>query len=384
MKTTVANSAAYALTDLGIDIITHVPGYGASETFTSYNELNQKRLPVSFHEEPAYSICHGASIAGKRACCIIKAHGIAKAANSALDSLYTDINAGFVILIFEDFKGDHSDNIMETEQLLFGMNFPYEKSDCKNIYNDIVKCFHNSEKRRMPFVLLADADKMDQEVEFERSNDLKKTFTYKRDVLGNVVHPFFADYQYKVFTAKKLNGDPATIKRPELPFIPYGLPDRYKPSANQYQPFFEVFKQYKQGIVCGDTSSSSTFCLPPFEAIDIVTHIGGSIPLAIGTYLAGNKYSWALTGDFGFISAGHMGLIEAANRGIPLKIVIFFNKKAAATGGQSIDKKIMLRLLSAYEPFTKHVYDPTDLIDINNVLDEAVNSAELRIILVHY
>lgn len=383
MKATVHNAISHALIDLGVNVITHVPGYGASEVFTSYNELSQKRLPISFHEEVAYTICHGVSISGKRSAALMKAQGIAKAANSVVDSLYTQCNGGFVIFVFEDFSGAHSDNIMEAEQMLFGMSFPYLKGDSPQIYNDVIDAYNLSEEKSLPVALLIDASRINDTVEFNRK-ELRKTGTYTRDVLAHVVHPFFADYQYKIFTTNKLNGNIKTIIRPELPILPEGLPERYKENAKSYQSFFDVFRQYKNGIVCGDTSSSSVYCLPPYDAIDIVTYIGGSIPLAIGAYLAGNKYVWALTGDFGFIAAGHLGLLEAANRELPIKIVIFYNKQASATGGQQINKKIMLRLLAAYEPFTKHIYNPNDPIEISQVLDEVINSCELRIVLIHY
>ncbi|MBN1301469.1 MAG: hypothetical protein JW995_09675 [Melioribacteraceae bacterium] len=384
MKAAGYDAAAYALADLGVNIVTHVPGYGASEVFMAYSSLIQKRMALSFHEEVAYSICHGASIAGKRAASLMKAHGLAKAANSVIDSLYTSLTAGLVVFVFDDYSGAHSDNIMDTESFLKGVGVLFVKSAMKNLYEDIVSCYKLSEQKRHPVVIIINAAKINNEMEFDRAGSLKKDFTYNRNILNHVVHPFFADYQYKILTARKLDGDLISIIRPKLPVIPDELPDRYKESYKMYQPFFNVFRGYKKGIVCGDTSSSSNFCLPPYDAIDIVTYIGGSIPLAIGTYMAGNKYAWALTGDFGFISAGHLGLTEAAYRELPLKIVIFYNKKAAATGGQPIDKKIMLRLLAAYEQYIKHIHNPMDPIEISQVLDEAVNSDLLSIVLVHY
>ena len=101
-------------------------------------------------------------------------------------------------------------------------------------------------------------------------------------------------------------------------------------------------------------------------------------------YLAGNKNVWALTGDFGFLSAGHMGLLEAIQREIPIKILIFYNKKAAATGGQIIHKKVLYRILAGYENFITHITDPENIMEIGQVLNQVNNSDQLSIVLADY
>ncbi len=383
MKTTVADAIAYALQDLGVDIITHVPGYGGTETFESYKKINMKNPPISFHEEVAYTVCHGASIVGKRSACLIKAQGIAKAANSVVDSLYTSVTAGFVTFIFDDNVGSHSDNIMETEALLKGLSLPYIIADTITIYDDVVNAFHKSEERHQPFAIIINATEILKETEFEQQS-FRKSFIYNRDILQHVVHPLFAQYQYDVFKNKKNKETTPKIERPNLIQVPDDIPDHAKNAVKRYQPFFNIFKNFKGDIVTGDTSSSSSYALPPYDAIDIVTYIGGSIPLAIGVYLAGNRYTWAMTGDFGFIAAGHIGLLEASLRQIPLKVIIFNNKQAAATGGQPIKHTTLYKILAGYEKYIRNISNPEDPFEISEVLDEATQADELRIIIVNY
>lgn len=383
MKATVSNTIAYTLQDLGVEIITHVPGFGGSEVFESYKHINQKNPPISFHEEVAYTICHGASIVGKRSACLIKAQGIAKAANSVVDSLYTSVNAGFVTFIFDDNVGNHSDNIMETEALLKGLSLPYIISDSITIYDDVVSAFHKSETIKLPVAIIVNAAEILNEVEFERQS-YRKNFAYNRDILQHVVHPLFAQYQYDVFKSKKDGNSNPEIERPELIHVPDDIPAQSRAAVKRYQQFFNVFQNFKGEIVTGDTSSSSSYALPPYEAIDIVTYIGGSIPLAIGAYLAGNKDVWALSGDFGFIAAGHLGLLEASLRKIPLKIVIFNNKQAAATGGQQIHRTTLYKILAGYETHIRNISNPEDPFEITEILDEASKANELRIIIVNY
>lgn len=384
MKTKIFEAVAHALNDIGADVVTHVPGYGASETFQSYNILKMKISPEYFNEEVAYAVAYGASIAGKRSATLIKSHGFMKAANAASDSLYANINAGFVTIIFEDLDGSHSDNVLEIKPVLKAMNFPYKTCNEKDVYENVLKAFQVSENKQMPVVLLVDSADINKEIEFENNTSLKKTFQFKRDILSHCISPLFAKYQYKVFTAKKFGGDISIIPKPAIPEIPKDIPERYLAAVEKYVPLFDIFKSFRGKLVCGDTSTSSFFALPPYNCIDTVLHIGGSIPMAIGASLAGLKNVWALTGDFGFISAGHMGLIEAVQREIPIKVIIFYNKKASATGGQSISKQIMFKLLAGYEKNLRHISNPEDPIEINEVLKEVSESDEMRIVLADY
>lgn len=383
MKATVSDAIAYALQDLGVDIITHVPGYGGSEVFESYKKINLKTPPISFHEEVAYTISHGASIVGKRSACLIKAQGIAKAANSVVDSLYTSVNAGFVTFIFDDNVGAHSDNIMETEALLKGLSLPYIIADKVTIYDDVITAFHKSETIKLPVAIIVNASDILIEIEFEQQ-DYKKQFDYTRNILHHVVHPLFAQYQYEVFKNKKDGNVNNELKIPALIKVPDDIPERSRGAVKRYQQFFNVFQNFKGDIVTGDTSSSSSYALPPYNAIDIVTYIGGSIPLAIGAYLAGNRHTWAMSGDFGFIAAGHLGLLEASLRQIPLKVVIFNNKQAAATGGQPIARTTLYKILAGYETHIRNISNPEDPFEVTEILDEAAQSDELRIIIVNY
>lgn len=384
MNSTAASAIAQALIDLGVQVVTHVPGYGGSEVFQAYNEATQKRLQYSFHEEPAYTISHSASMLGKRSAALMKVHGIAKAANSVVDSLYTEITAGFVTLLFEDRSGKHSDSILEAAPILDGLSMPFKIAKTENLYDDVVEAFKQSEERKLPFALVIDSMEISKEISFERRDKLKKTFQYSRNIYHHVVHPMLAEYQYKIFMAKKLGGDPNIIKKPDLPVVPNQLPERAKNAAIKYQVLATVFKNFRGEIVTGDTTASSIFAFPPFDCIDIVTCIGGSIPLAVGAYLSGYKNVWALTGDFGFISAGQLGLIEIIQREIPIKILVFYNKQAAATGGQPINKKILRHLLAGYEKNMMHISNPDDPFEIESVLKDASSSDQFKIIIADY
>ncbi len=384
MKTSLSGAIGEALKDLQVSVVTNVPGYGASEAYKSYALVNSKIPVLSFHEEVAYSVSHGAALVGKRSATMMKAQGFVKAGNAAVDSLYTSLSAGFVILIFEDLTGKHSDNIMEIEPILKGMSFPYKRATKENIYENLISCYRESEIRKMPYALLINADEINAETEFTPKNIPQPENRFERNILAQVVHPLLADYQYKVFTTKKISPDFSGIARPRIPSFPDDFPLRYKQGAQKYVVLFDALKNLRGDVVTGDTSVSSSFAFPPYNSIDLVTHLGGSIPLATGAYLAGYKDVWAITGDFSFLAAGHLGLIEAFERAIPLKIIILYNKEAGATGGQKIHRRIMMRVLAGYQNFIKHISDPQDVMEVVSVLEEAKNADELRIILADY
>lgn len=315
---------------------------------------------------------------------MMKAHGFMKAMNSITDSLYTEITAGFVTFIFEDSSGRHSDSILDIIPILNAIPIYSIRSDNNTIYQDVVKAYEESEKLKQPVVVLIDSLSVTTETIYERNENLKKSFSYKRDIFQHVVHPLLSDFQYKVFLAKKLGGDLTVISKTNLPKFPDELPERARNTAIKYTPLFDVFKNYRGDIVTGDTSGSSSFCLPPYNCIDIVTYMGGSIPLAIGAFLSGYKNVWAITGDFGFIAAGYLGLIELLNREIPLKILVFYNKQAAATGGQPINKKILRHILAGFEKNILHISNPNDPFEIDAILKEASASTEMKIIIADY
>jgi len=379
----VSTAIGYSFIDLGVGVITYVPGLGVNETIQEFNLLANRSVAMSFNEEVAYTIAHGSSLVGKRAAVVIKTHGLLKAANSVLDSLYTDLSAGLVIILVDDKTGKHSDNILEIIPIIKGMALPYVSANSQNIYATITTAFLESEKKKIPIAVIVDSAIFNNSTSSERDKNIKPAAPFLRDVISHVVHPMFAEYQYKKYKAKTLEGDPEQIVRPKLPTVPNDLPKNYQATAKIYMPFFEVFQNVRGKIVTGDTSISSSFSFPPYNSIDLVTYIGGSIPLAIGACLAGVKDVWALTGDFGFLSAGHMGLLEVFKRELPIKIVIFNNKKAAATGGQIIQQKIISRILSGYEQFINYITNANDLIEISETLTETKKSSVMNIIFIN-
>jgi len=98
-KDRVANIIARGLYDSGVSVITSVPASKCSEIFQIFCKTGGYNPLYSFNEEAAYTIAHGAAITGQRAAMVIKAHGIAKAANSVVDSLTAGTTGGFLVRV---------------------------------------------------------------------------------------------------------------------------------------------------------------------------------------------------------------------------------------------------------------------------------------------
>ena len=119
--------------------------------------------------------------------------------------------------------------------------------------------------------------------------------------------------------------------------VPADLPPHLKGTAQKYEPWVRAFSKTGFDFVAGDAGTSSLFGMAPFEWVDVCTNMGGSIPLASGASLAGRK-ALAVTGDFSFLSMGPLALLEAQRRALSLKVIVFCNQEAAATGGQGVNR----------------------------------------------
>ncbi len=173
-----------------------------------------------------------------------------------------------------------------------------------------------------------------------------------------------------------------------MPHVPESLPAQWQSVARRYVTLYEAFKQLRDegqiGMVAGDTGASALFGLPPFDCVDIGTYMGGSLPLAIGAWLAGHRNTWAVTGDFAFIAAGHLALLEALQRGVPLKVLVFYNARSQSTGGQPIPEGTLERLLAGYMAHVQHIHDPQRPEEVKSALADACRASEMRIVVADY
>jgi TPP-dependent indolepyruvate ferredoxin oxidoreductase alpha subunit len=391
---TLSEAIARSLRSLDARVATHVPGHGASQTFAAFRDCPPPTPPqrggendcvISFHEEAAYAVAHGAALAGVRSACIIKSHGLTKAMNAVMDSLSCGVTAGMVNFVFEDKGGSHSDNIIEILPVIEGAEMPHKVSTVASIVEDIAMAYRESERLQLPYTLVLDSEFIGDDVGAAvGAHHAMQATSYKRDVMRHVVCPIFAGYQRDVLVAKLRGEDFDAVPRPAMPVLPQSLPPAYQKAVAPYQPLFEAFKSLDVDFVCGDAGVSTLSAFPPYEIVHAALYMGGSVPTIVGAHLAGMKRSWAFIGDFSFISAGHYGLIEALLRKTPIKVLIYANGRAETTGGQSLDLEILERLLKGYEQYVRRIDDPFDREKMLPVLREANEAEELRIVVARY
>ncbi|MCL2135359.1 MAG: thiamine pyrophosphate-dependent enzyme [Candidatus Bathyarchaeota archaeon] len=343
------------------------------------------KYDISFHEEVAYSIAHGTSLIGKRSITLMKTCGVVKAGNAVIGSLCSGVNAGFVILAFNDKGGLSSDCLFNVNEMFNGLGIPHHLSNVNNIYNEIFSCFKESENIKLPVVLIIDSSNMNIECHFECKKLPLTKLEYTRNPYQHIVVPPVNVYQKKILDLKRNNRDWQNVEIPILPQIPKDLTfDIWRNTAIQYHQLFKVFKNIRGDIVTGDSGVSAFFGFPPYDCIDMLTYFGGSIPLAIGSYLGGHKNVWAVTGDFTFIAAGHLGLIEAVSRKTPIKILILDNGQSACTGGHDIRDNTLDTLLEGYRKYVSYIKNPQDPNEIMSILTQANNDIQLNIVVAKY
>ncbi len=385
LSCTVSEAIARALAAAGVKVVTCVPGSGVNEVFADYNRISPAPAPVSFHEEAAYSLAHGAALTGTRAACLCKSHGLIKAGNSVSDSLYSGTTAGLVAIVFEDKTGKQSDSILDIRSYLDGIGLPYQIAQKEDLFRQVLQLFTQSEKDSLPQALVVEsAEILDQVSCAGREGQPAGLPQYSRDITRHVLCPFFADYQNRVLQSKKAGTDWRNIPKPALPRIPESVPAKWQGLIDSYAGLFQAFKSIRGSIVTGDTGVSSLFACEPFNCIDITTYLGGSVPLAAGACLGGCRDAWAVTGDFAFIGAGHLGLLEAWQRGIPLKILILDNGKSETTGGQPIPQNTLETLLSGYTRYIRYIHRPGNNPKTTDILKQAARSGELSIVIADY
>lgn len=147
-----------------------------------------------------------------------------------------------------------------------------------------------------------------------------------------------ADQQFERLQARRQGKAPEPIRLP-------GWGER---RLDRYLPFMDALAATRPAWVSGDTGLPTLFGLEPYRLVEATSYLGGSLPLAVGAYLAGRRPAWAVTGDFSFLAAGHLGLVEARLREVPLKVALFWNGQAAVTGGQPVDRSLLEAVLAGH------------------------------------
>ncbi|MFB6274376.1 MAG: thiamine pyrophosphate-dependent enzyme [Salinibacter sp.] len=383
MRTT-AQAIANTLRRSHVRLATAVPGHGATQTYAAWQDECDTPPPFSYHEEVAVGMAHGAAVLGHRSAVFLKAHGFLKAANAIADGLAAGTTAGLLLVVFHDPTGAHSDSVLEIEGTARDLGLPVHRPDPEESLSELQRALRHAEAQALPHLVILNADAVSKAAPRLPEPLSAPTGAYERDVARHVCCPLFAQYQHAVLR-KRIDGeDPDTVPRPSLPTVPDELPDEYRPVARQYEPLLRAVAEQPRAVTTGDTTVGTLFALPPVETVDLCTYMGGSVPLALGAQAVGEAPAWAVTGDFGFVAAGHLGLLEAQQRDCSLKVVLLDNGRAHATGGQPVSRDAVDTVLAGYTDHVLSLDDPADPAACRDALDAAAERDGLAIVRARY
>ncbi len=312
----------------------------------------------------------------------MKTHGLLKAANAVSDALFCGTNAALVLVIVDDRTGLQSDSVIAAGPVLDALEVPWIMSGPATIARDIPMTVADSERLGLPAAIVIDAADATAPVDAARSEPVSPPPIYRRDPARHLLVPALIRHQRAALTARLSGIDPPSP--PCLPRLPDDLPPRWQPAVARYAPLFFAFAARRPTFVAGDIGISSCYGFPPYDTIDVVTYMGGAVPLALGACLAGRTGAWAVTGDFSFVSAGHLGLLEALVRDIPLRILLLANGQAETTGGQPVPAALVDRILAGYRDAIIPLDDPYNERTCVRALDEAEAKDGLSVVVARY
>ncbi|NTW52064.1 MAG: hypothetical protein HGB22_05705 [Chlorobiaceae bacterium] len=386
-QVTVAEAAGRALVDAGVSVVNCVPATGAASIFEAWKRFSGREKPYHYHEEVAMGMAMGASLTGQRSAVVIKAHGFAKAGNAMVDAWSFGAEGGLVVIVAADREGRSSDTIFDSTALVAGTKLPFRHLGPDEVYVGIIDAYGRSESMGMPVVLVVEDDDLAGYIPAPPNSfmPVRKVVAPESDPLRHVLFPGNSNYPHQVAEAKLAGRDWRVILRPELPVIPDGLPEKFHAAIRSYMPVFDVLQSLRSQIdfIMGDTGTSSLFVCPPYSLVDATTYYGGSITMAAGALSAGARKAWAITGDWTFTAAGHLGLHEAFHQDLPVKVLIFHNRAAVATGGQLLDEALFERHLKGYPEFVRRV-EASDDANLHDTLQSAQLSDRMEIMVVDF
>ncbi len=387
MKINAVQVIARAMLDCDASPLTWTPALGVSEIMDAYSVLSNGACPYSFNEETAYTIAHGGALYGGFSATVIKTHGLLKAANSVSDSMFVELAGAMVVVVIDDLEGVRSDSIIFAEKILKGFEMPYVASNAETVYSDILQAFERSKNMCIPHAVIIDtAEVLKENIEHRKGVAVKfKKQPFSRCPERHILFPLLTRYQRRVLDAR-LAGE--TIPEvSSLPHIPDDIPPYWHPAIKRYKPMMNALKSQKKEktFITTDIGFYASFSFPPFEIQDVCTFMGCAISLAAGAVHAGCEDAWAVVGDFTFLAAGHLVLLDPGILEMPLKVVLIDNGMAETTGRQLTPQGALKRALALVAGRVTHVDEPFDENICRKALIKAGTSKMgLQVVVFHF
>jgi len=184
-KLTGIEAIADGLLDGGCEVVTNFPGFMSHKLFSSLGgEI------TSTNEKIAYETAWGASFAGKRSVVTFKNVGLNDAADPFLNSMIIGVNAGLVVVVFDDTYVEGSQSRQDSRHyFVFFGGLWFEPYSLQNAYNIAYQSFALSEKFQIPIVIRITNQMVYKKGEYIRRKGQRKTLPIIKNHERFVIHP---------------------------------------------------------------------------------------------------------------------------------------------------------------------------------------------------
>ncbi len=190
-KLTGIEAIADGLLDGGCEVVTNFPGFMSHKLFSSLGgEI------TSTNEKIAYETAWGASFAGKRSVVTFKNVGLNDTADPFLNSMVVGVNAGLVVVVFDDMHVEGSQSRQDSRHYFdFFGGLWLEPYSLQNAYDTAYHSFTLSEKFQIPIVIRITNQIIYQKGEYNRRKKQRKTLPIIKNHKRFVIHPINSKIQ---------------------------------------------------------------------------------------------------------------------------------------------------------------------------------------------
>lgn len=179
------------LSDGGCEVFTNFPGFMSHKLFDT---LGGK--VTSVNEKIAYEVAWGASLVGKRSVVTFKNVGLNDAADPFLNSMLVGVNAGMVLVVFDDMHVEGSQSRQDSRHYFdFFKGLWFEPYSPQNAYDIAYQSLGLSERFQLPVVIRITNQLIYAEGKYLRKSKQTKSRSFVKNHEQFVIHPVNSKYQ---------------------------------------------------------------------------------------------------------------------------------------------------------------------------------------------
>lgn len=329
----------------GTELAFNFPGFHSTLLFNEFdNDI------ISMNEAVAYASAWGASQAGKKSLVCFRELGLNIAADAYINSLFTGVGSGLVVVIFSDLEFEGSQCIMDASNYVRfgGIWLRPDNYDNFIISSKIANLISNIFDLPVIIELANNMNYKKNNTKNNIINSVERIITsYPKYHSKNepIVHPINSYVQFcELFNKNKNLSLMASEINNYLGFdlvTVYSMKDfrmHSVPEKNNYiisTRYEKIFSEIKNNFnyICGDIGEFTK------DTLNTVTHalsLGSSIAVAMGMSVAGKEKVVAIVGDGAFFHSARNAVDELIKRRLNTKIVLIDNNGLYSTGGQNV------------------------------------------------